>query len=193
MNLTRSVIANRLNSQRSTGPKSIGGKARSAQNARRHGLAAGLDVDIAERDALAFKIAQSEADPVAFAVAQEIANADLELCRVRQACEEVFSTQPLAPDSEPTDIQKLSPKERMLLNKIRIIEKSDTLTKNQFRVLEKLRSQLERLMHKNKITREREFLEKKTSQLLKLERYERRAQSRRRAAINKFDEVTRIK
>jgi hypothetical protein len=193
MNLKRSIIANRLNSQRSTGPKSLDGKARSSQNARRHGLTSTLDVDIAERDALAFRIAESEADPVAFAVAQEIANAQLELSRIRQAREIIFSTQPPVFDSEPIDIKKLSAKERALFDKITIIEKNDTLTKNQLRTLERLRGQLERLMHKNKNTTESKFFEKKMSQLLNIERYERRALSRRKAAIAKFLEVTRVK
>lgn len=193
MNLTRSVIANRLNAQRSTGPKSLNGRLRSAQNSRRHGLAATLDVDIAERDALAFRIAGSEDDAVAFALAQEIANAEFDLSRVRQAREEIFSTQPPLFVSENIDIKKLGPKERVLFDKIRIIEKNETLTKNQIRTLERLRNQLERMTLKNKNITESEFLMKKTSQLLNIERYERRALSRRKSAIDKFLEVTRIK
>ena len=193
MNFTRSIIANRINAQRSTGPKSLDGKLRAAQNSRRHGLTTPLDIDIPERDALAFKIAGSENDPVAFAVAQEIANAELELSRIRLAREKIFSTQPPSLESEAIDIKKLSPKERALFDKIRIIEKNDTLTKNQLRTLERLHTQLERMMRRNEKKTQNEFQEKKASQLLSIERYEKSAKARRKTAISKFHEVTRVK
>ncbi|WLA79957.1 hypothetical protein [Bradyrhizobium elkanii] len=44
----RQIEANRTNAKRSTGPKTAGGKARSSQNAYRHGLARSRQYDAAE-------------------------------------------------------------------------------------------------------------------------------------------------
>jgi hypothetical protein len=47
MTSTRQIEANRRNAKRSTGPKTRGGKAKSSQNALRHGLARRRDADAA--------------------------------------------------------------------------------------------------------------------------------------------------
>lgn len=53
---SKRVLANRRNARQSTGPRTPGGKARSAQNARKHGLAAPLPAEI---QAVAQEIAPS--------------------------------------------------------------------------------------------------------------------------------------
>jgi hypothetical protein len=63
---SKSIAANRGNAGRSTGPRSAAGKARSAQNARRHGLAAsrsfgGVTAKLVEE--LTRKLAGDAADP----------------------------------------------------------------------------------------------------------------------------------
>jgi hypothetical protein len=84
----RKRAANRRNARRSTGPRSAAGKARAAQNARRHGLTLPVGSDLASlrrimslTDAIAGADASAERREGAIKVA--LAQADLE--RIRQA------------------------------------------------------------------------------------------------------------
>ena len=91
----RRNFANRLNARKSTGPRTAAGKAAVARNARRHGLSLPLwreraiDLDV---DALARRIVGSTvglahvpAEPRQHALACRIAEAQLDLARVRRA------------------------------------------------------------------------------------------------------------
>jgi hypothetical protein len=83
----RKRAANRANAQRSTGPKTVAGKARVSQNARRHGLSLKSVPEpgwSAEVDALACAIAGGETGD-RHALACRIAAAQIDLMRVRQA------------------------------------------------------------------------------------------------------------
>jgi hypothetical protein len=86
MTSSRQREANRLNARRSTGPRTAAGKAASRMNARWHGLARplrwepGIDEEI-ERLAIAIAGARSDL----MDLARPIAEAELELRRVRQA------------------------------------------------------------------------------------------------------------
>jgi hypothetical protein len=86
MTTARTVRANRQNARASTGPKSATGKARSSANARRHRLAVpiwsdpALTVDVA---ALAKHIAGAHPSPQVMAHAQQVADAQIEVVRVR--------------------------------------------------------------------------------------------------------------
>jgi len=82
----RQYAANRTNAKRSTGPRTVQGKAVSCLNARRHGLAAplrsepGMDEEI---ERLARAIAGERSDLMD--LARRIAEADLELRRIWRA------------------------------------------------------------------------------------------------------------
>jgi hypothetical protein len=79
--------ANRANALHSTGPRSPAGKARSARNARRHGLAIPASSDpglAANIEALARAIAGREANAQNLALAREIAAAQIDLIRVQK-------------------------------------------------------------------------------------------------------------
>jgi hypothetical protein len=59
---SRRILANRANARASTGPKTVLGRARVAQNARRHGLAVAVLADperAADVEALAHTLAAS--------------------------------------------------------------------------------------------------------------------------------------
>src|SRR5262249_15530859 len=87
MTTARKVRANRQNARASTGPRSATGKARSSANARRHRLAVPIWSDpvlTADALALAKHIAGAEASASVMAHAIEVADAQIEVVRVRR-------------------------------------------------------------------------------------------------------------
>jgi branched-chain amino acid transport system substrate-binding protein len=88
MTAARRLLANRANARRSTGPVSPAGRARAAQNARRHGLSRPVRNDPAyagDIAALARHIAGAHAGAEELAHAGCIAAAQIDLMRVRRA------------------------------------------------------------------------------------------------------------
>jgi hypothetical protein len=82
----RKLFANRQNSLRSTGPKTAAGRARAARNARRHGLRVPVLSDPVlspQVEAMAREIA-GDASPELIELARRIAEAELDVMRVRQ-------------------------------------------------------------------------------------------------------------
>jgi hypothetical protein len=94
------IAANRRNARASTGPRSSAGKARAAQNARRHGLAAAAAADPAWADAieaLTRAIAGAAADAQRYERAHRIAAAQIDVVRARHARRELYLMAPDAP------------------------------------------------------------------------------------------------
>jgi hypothetical protein len=86
--------ANRANARRSTGPRTSAGKATSARNARRHGLSLPVPADPAlapEVEALARGIAGENASETRHALAARIAEAQIDVVRVRRARRDVMN------------------------------------------------------------------------------------------------------
>jgi hypothetical protein len=86
--------ANRANSLRSTGPKTAAGRAASAGNARRHGLRIPVLSDpvlVAEIEVMAQAIAR---DPDLIELARRIAEAEVDVLRVRRIRTELISQPP---------------------------------------------------------------------------------------------------
>jgi len=84
----RQIAANRLNAGRSTGPRSRAGKRRAAHNADRHGLTATLisDAEYQKRiERLAKKIAGDARNPLIMECARTAAEAELQLAQIRCA------------------------------------------------------------------------------------------------------------
>lgn len=84
----RQIVANRRNARKSTGPRSFSGKQRAGQNSRRHGLSApiALGTQFAEQlNRLAHKIAGDSRSEITHECARAIAQAELELARIRRA------------------------------------------------------------------------------------------------------------
>jgi hypothetical protein len=149
MTSQQKLASNRANAQKSTGPRSKGGKARSACNALKHGLAAPitLDNDTAMQIAsLARSLVGEQAhnSPI-WIYAQQIAEAELDLVRIRQARVQAWNQQA----AEWANLTEHSlPDERAIQT---------------YKVL--------------------------CSLLTRIDRYERRALSRRRTAIGALNEV----
>ena len=86
MTSERQRAANRANAQKSTGPKTRAGKRRASQNAYRHGLSGFIERDAgraAELEALAREIVVSTGGKIDLEHARSIAQAQLELLRIR--------------------------------------------------------------------------------------------------------------
>jgi hypothetical protein len=84
----RQIAANRSNARRSTGARSKAGKTRARRNACRHGLCSSISSSAAfakELEQLARKIAGDTKDQLILQHALTIAQAELELTRVRRA------------------------------------------------------------------------------------------------------------
>ena len=84
----RQIAANRRNARKSSGPRSGAGKNRSSRNAYRHGLTVSFTSSegfAKQLDKLTRKIAGDTEDPILLERARAIAQAELDLARVRRA------------------------------------------------------------------------------------------------------------
>ena len=82
------IKSNRTNARLSTGPKTLAGRRRSARNALRHGLARPFYSDpalIPEVEALVREIVGAGASAELDELARRVAEAQIDLCRVRAA------------------------------------------------------------------------------------------------------------
>jgi hypothetical protein len=86
MTSPRKVSANRANARASTGPRTRAGRARAAQNARRHGLSlpvTSIPAFAQQVDTLAREFSGGSRDPEIAELAQEVAVAQIDLVRIR--------------------------------------------------------------------------------------------------------------
>ena len=101
MTSERKIKANRANAWASTGPKSSQGRARAARNALRHGLNLPVCSDPAlaeEVEALSHEIAGSDASAEIRELARQVAEAQIDLRRVRYARQQLLSRNLSDPD-----------------------------------------------------------------------------------------------
>ena len=94
MTSDRKIKANRANARASTGPKTAQGRARAARNALRHGLSLPVFSDPAlseEVEALAREIAGPDANAEIQELARRVAEAQIDLRRVRYARHQLLS------------------------------------------------------------------------------------------------------
>ena len=179
----RKIKANRANAQASTGPKTAQGRSRAARNALRHALGLPVQSDPVlseEVEALARDIVGTDTNTELQKLARRIAEAQIDLRRVRHARHQLLSQALSDPDYES---EVMLGKKAALA--IRILRRSDLDTPMPENVMEFLNSKPEG-PYKFAI-----ILADKTRQLFAFDRYERRALSRRKFAIRAFDAARR--
>src|SRR5215471_13885726 len=99
----RKIRANRANAQASTGPKTVRGRSHAARNALRHALSLPVYSDpvLAEEVAvLAREIIGTDSNPEIQELARRIAEAHIDLCRVRHTRHQILSQALSDPDYE---------------------------------------------------------------------------------------------
>jgi hypothetical protein len=177
------IRANRANARASTGPKTARGRSLAARNALRHALSLPVYSDpvLSEKvEALARKIAGTDANAEQQQHARLIAEAQIDLRRVRYARHRLLFQALSDPDYESDGTIR---KKAALA--IRILRRSDLGAPMPDNVMEVLNSKPEGPCKFATI------LADKARQLLALDRYERRALSRRKFAIRAFDTARR--
>ena len=177
--------ANQANAKLSTGPKSQAGKARSSRNAFRHGLNLSVWDNPAlssEAEALARQIAGSGASDQKMELARRIAAAQVDINRVRAMRINYISKFPSDKDLSPSTMQHRKVNGRTMIKLMKRFEK-DTLTSLDYSTIcDLFFNVIEDDQEKIAFVTDVEY-----SELKRLDRYERRALSRRKSAIRLFD------
>jgi hypothetical protein len=174
----RQVRANRANA-RASGPRTVAGKASAAHNARQHGLTISVLADrglTAEVAALAREIAGEGASPEVLATAARIAEAQVDLVRVRRTRYELLSRALGNLSDHPPDVATNGVASARSISRISVSDPTSALVFSEL-----LQSELKERVG---IT-----LSDVATKLSAINRYERRAFSRRKFAIRAFDEI----
>jgi hypothetical protein len=183
--------ANRANARASTGPTTAQGRARSARNSHRHGLSLPVLVDPVlsqEVEALACEIAGADASSEVQELARRFAEAQIDLRRVRCARHALLFNALGDPGYDsPRAVRKKSKVAAYVAKRMARLApgSAQTLMPLTVRILDYARSRPEGPQKFATI------LSDMTQRLAVMDRYERRALSRRKFAIRAFDAARR--
>jgi hypothetical protein len=180
--MSNRVAANRANARKSTGPRLPSGKQRAAQNARKYGLSLPVlhDPELGpEVEALSRQIAAG--NEAVLPIARDIAEAQIDLNRVRRLRGELI-------DRALRDPKFRTVEQSVQLLKLvaRVVQIEDG--RGRFSPSDELRAQryLDEKIESGP-ERHARILSGLSQELTRMDRYERRALSRRKFAIRRFD------
>jgi hypothetical protein len=169
----RQIAANRRNARKSTGPRSGAGKERASGNAYRHGLTLSIASTAAyakQLAKLARKIAGNTDDAITLERARAIAQAELDLARVRRA--------KVALIERASALGELDPPRLAVTQTIRLLNAFD-----RDRLIVPKPSDSSATMPSREPDRSAEALRRALPELRKLDRYDRRAAAQRERAV----------
>ena len=180
MTSDRKIKANRAYAWASTGPRTAQGRARAAKNALRHGLSLPVRSNPAlteEVETLAREIAGRKASPELLELARQVAEAEIDLRRVRYARYQLLSRGLKDPHYEP---RALTRKKLAVIGAL--LKKKDVPESHLLRIVNFRPPSQDKLAA---------ISSEELKRCVAMDRYERRALSRRKFAIRNFDEARR--
>ena len=179
MTSPQKIRANRANARASAGPRTARGRAHASRNARRHGLSLSIFADPAlseQVEAFAREIAGDTTDDDIYQLARRVAEAQIDLQRVRLARHQLLCDQ-LVDEPRADARAKLKVIKRLL---------TPTLAHNP------LAAAIENLITTPKgPAKLAAILSEEAKHLVAMDRYERRALSQRKFTIRAFDQARR--
>ena len=178
MTSDRQIAANRRNARRSTGPRSGAGRRRSSRNSFRHGLSVGVTGN-AERikhvERLAGKIAGASPDILTFESARTFAQAEFELAQIRRVKVALISRVMAFGGLETPDDDFQSPGQ--IKRFLKRLKRGELILPDRIATAAMPTTDPERTA---------EVIRRALPELIKLDRYERRAAARRARAMRIF-------